>query len=115
MVQFGIELGASSHPASGPAVERQYVRRRQRGPTSASLDRYLHSYIDRRDLAVCLGLGRIRLILERNGILIVFWRRPLSRHGANNRTLGIYCQEISSCRIFSFAIIGRMESVDRSA
>ena len=26
MVQFGIELGASSHPASGPAAERPYVR-----------------------------------------------------------------------------------------
>ena len=28
MVQFGIELGASSHPASGPAAERRYVRQR---------------------------------------------------------------------------------------
>jgi hypothetical protein len=27
MVQFGIELSAPSHPASGPAAERQYVRR----------------------------------------------------------------------------------------
>ena len=27
MVLFGIELGASSHPASGPAAERPYVRR----------------------------------------------------------------------------------------
>jgi hypothetical protein len=27
MVQFGIELGATSHPASGPAAERPYVRR----------------------------------------------------------------------------------------
>jgi predicted RNA-binding Zn-ribbon protein involved in translation (DUF1610 family) len=26
MVQFGIQLGASSHSASGPAAERQYVR-----------------------------------------------------------------------------------------
>jgi len=28
MVLSGIELGASSHPASGPAAERPYVRRR---------------------------------------------------------------------------------------
>jgi hypothetical protein len=27
MVQFGIELGAPSHPVSRPAAERQYVRR----------------------------------------------------------------------------------------
>jgi TonB family protein len=27
MVLFGIQLGASSHPASGPAAERPYVRR----------------------------------------------------------------------------------------
>ena len=26
MVQFGIQLGASSYPVSGPAAERQYVR-----------------------------------------------------------------------------------------
>jgi hypothetical protein len=31
MVPFGIELGASSHPASGPAAERPYVRRLPKG------------------------------------------------------------------------------------
>ena len=29
MVQFGIRPGASSHPASGPAAERPYVRKRE--------------------------------------------------------------------------------------
>ena len=32
MVEFGIEPGASIHPASGPAAERPYVLRHGLGP-----------------------------------------------------------------------------------
>jgi hypothetical protein len=45
MVPFGIELGASSHPASGPAAERPYVRRREMSSARAIVASLLLTFL----------------------------------------------------------------------
>ena len=56
MIQFGIEPGASRHPASRPAAERQYVIRRRSYASRCSL---LRGLLSNGFLTNCLLAGRL--------------------------------------------------------